>query len=441
MRAVHAAACRSRLRSAVSVTSAAVAGRPDGRRNRGGISLLFLVVALIAGHAMSSMALLVLPAVAPAVARDFGIDASLIGYQISLVSVGMLTSLAMLGNLSRKLGGARTNQIGHGLVGSGMLLMLIPSPMFLIAGSLVIGVGYGFLTPSASYLLMRFTPDARRNFVFSVHQAAIPLGGILAAVGAPWIAVTVGWRWSVALSAVLLFAVVALMQRGRAVWDDDRDPAHPAVLPSPFTGIAMIWRIRDLRLASVAGGCLCWAQFCIASFTVVACVEVLGMSLVAAGTVLLAVQLGSAAGRLLAGALADAVGHPVRLLAGIAALMVVTCVASAWLGPAWPLPLIYALFTLHGITSGGWAGILFVQVGRLAPPGQVSMAISGSLTYINIGKFIGPIVFANVYAVSRSYGLAFAAVGLPALVAFCCLVAADRSGRQESAKEVAFGPR
>ena len=107
MRAVHAAACRSRVRSAVTVNSAAVAGRPDGRRNRGGISLLSLVVALIAGHAMSSMALLVLPAVAPAVASDYGIDASLIGYQISLVSVGMLALLAMLGNLSRKLGDGR----------------------------------------------------------------------------------------------------------------------------------------------------------------------------------------------------------------------------------------------------------------------------------------------------------------------------------------------
>jgi len=46
------------------MNSSAVAVRPDGRRDRGGISLPFLVAALIADHAMSSMALLVLPAVA-----------------------------------------------------------------------------------------------------------------------------------------------------------------------------------------------------------------------------------------------------------------------------------------------------------------------------------------------------------------------------------------
>ena len=46
------------------MNSTAVAGRQDGLRDRGGISLPFLVAAPIVDHAMSSMALLVLPAVA-----------------------------------------------------------------------------------------------------------------------------------------------------------------------------------------------------------------------------------------------------------------------------------------------------------------------------------------------------------------------------------------
>jgi len=72
------------------------------------------------------------------------------------------------------------------------------------------------LTPSASHLLVRFTPVERRNFVFSLHQVGIPLGGILAALLAPAVAVLAGWRWSVVLSVALLCAVIVLMQRGRA---------------------------------------------------------------------------------------------------------------------------------------------------------------------------------------------------------------------------------
>src|SRR5450759_3706299 len=99
-----------------------ITGKPGG-----GISLVALVVALTIGHGMASMALLVLPAVAPAVARDYGVDASLIGYQISLVGAGLLTALLLVGNLSRKLGGCRTNQLGHGMVALGMLFMQLPS--------------------------------------------------------------------------------------------------------------------------------------------------------------------------------------------------------------------------------------------------------------------------------------------------------------------------
>jgi MFS family permease len=53
---------------------------------------------------MASMALMILPAVAPAMARDYGVDASLIGYQISVVGAGLLTALLLVGKLSRKLG-------------------------------------------------------------------------------------------------------------------------------------------------------------------------------------------------------------------------------------------------------------------------------------------------------------------------------------------------
>ena len=122
-----------------------------------------LLPALLAGHSFASMAVLVLPAVAPAVARDYGFDPSLIGYQISLVSLGMVVTLTLLGSTTRRYGAARTNQLGHALTATGMLVLLIPYSAFLIIGSLVIGLGYGMITPSASHLLMRYTPPQRRS--------------------------------------------------------------------------------------------------------------------------------------------------------------------------------------------------------------------------------------------------------------------------------------
>jgi hypothetical protein len=70
----------------------AAARLPQAARGRP-LSFAYLVWSLFAGHTMASMAMLVLPAVAPEIAREYGIDASLIGYQISLVSTGHVLSL------------------------------------------------------------------------------------------------------------------------------------------------------------------------------------------------------------------------------------------------------------------------------------------------------------------------------------------------------------
>ena len=141
------------------------------------LPLAFLVGALLTGHIMASMALLVLPALAPEVAREYGIDSSLIGYFITLVCVGQLVTLTLFSGLTSRFGGARMNQAAHVCVAAGLASMVIPHPVFLGVGAIVIGFGYGLMGPSFSHLLMRFSPPERRNFIFSMQQTGVPLGG------------------------------------------------------------------------------------------------------------------------------------------------------------------------------------------------------------------------------------------------------------------------
>jgi predicted MFS family arabinose efflux permease len=384
-------------------------------------SLAFLVVALTFSHAMAAMAMMVLPAVAPLVAREYGVDSSLVGYQISIVSCGLLISLLSVGNLSRKLGACRTNQIGHSFVAIGVLLMLMPSIYFLLPGSLVIGIGFGLLAPSASALLIRFAPPARRNVLFSIHQTSIPLGGMVAALGAPVVAINFGWRFAFACAFILVVCAVALMQVGRKGWDDDRDASTRALATHPFAGFLSNWRNPQLRRLSLVGFSFCWAQFCVSAFTVVACVQALDMSLIAAGTVLLVVQVSNASGRVVAGWIADRLGGAAAVLAWMGWAMLFVSIGFFWLSPAWPLALTYLMFAALGITSGAWAGILLAEVGQLAPAGQVGPVVGGALVYINLGKLAGPAVFAATYALTHSYGIAYALIAAPALMAVLCL--------------------
>jgi len=388
---------------------------------RGRLPLPFLVFALFAGHSFAAMALMVLPSVAPKAAADYGVDPSLIGYQIAIISAGLITSLLVFGNLSRRAGGARTNQFGHTLVALGMLMMVLPSFAFLVAGSFAVGMGYGLLAPSATYLLIRFSPPERRSLIFSLQQTGVPLGGMLAATVAPLIAIAVGWRWSLALSAVLLACVVALMQRGRRGWDDDRDRTSRTVSVNPMAGVLLVWRHARLRAIAIAGGSFCWGQFVVIAYTVVACVEAIDMTLVEAGLVATVAQFFSVIGRVGFGWLADRVGSARRVLTWNAWLMLAASLASLWIAPGWPVLLVFALFAMHGFNIGAWAGVMLAEVGRLAPKGEISLAITGSLVYLNIGKFAGPVLFALVYAGTRDYGIAFASMVIPATVALWCL--------------------
>jgi MFS family permease len=91
------------------------------------------------------------------------------------------------------------------------------------------------------------------------------------------------------------------------------------------------------------------------------------------------------------------------------------------MGPTWPTLLLYVLFALLGAATGAWAGLLLAESARLAPHGQTGAATSGVMIYVNAGKFLGPLVAANTYALTSSYGLSFASMVVPAIFGICCL--------------------
>lgn len=381
----------------------------------------FLLSVLLAGQTLGSMATSLLPAVAPKVAESYGIDASLIGYQISILAAAMLVSLVFGGNLSVRWGACRVTQVGLALLIAGSIVAILPNVAFVFASAVALGLGYGLLTPSASHLLARFTPRKNRNFIFSLKQSGVPLGGIGAAVIGPAIAVSVGWQWSLAANAVAMLCLFVLLERGRSFWDADRRPDTPAI-SNPFGGIATAWNHVALRLLSIAGGCLVIVQICISTFTVVLFVEGMEMGLVQAGVVLMASQVGGVGGRVFWGWLADLTQNCFAVLAVLCAVLTAACLATVAVTPQWPLSASCALFFVLGLTASGWNGAFLAEVAQLAPPGAISSATGGSLFFVNVGKLLGPIAFTNAYLLTGSYVVAFGLLAVPSAAALACLL-------------------
>ena len=385
-----------------------------------------LIAALTASSMLGTSAISVLPTLAPEVARTYGIPAVWVGYQFSLTSAFMAVSLLLLGSASRRWGAGRVIQAGMLLVGIALILMLIPHVVALVGAAIVMGLGYGLVMPANSHLMMRFTPRANLNMVFSIQQTGIPLGAILAATVAPMIAVAFGWRWAVGVLALTVFVLVALIGPQRRAWDDDRDP-HARLPRNPFTGAAIAFANARLRNLSIAGFCFSGAQFCVATFTVVALVEQLGYGLVQAGLMLSLAQASGIVCRLYGGWLADRLNDSITVLVWLAAALALFGFASLWLDDAWPLAVVCVLFAGYGAATVGWPGAYLAEVARLCPPGQVATGTSGSLLFTNAGKTLTPLAFAAIQAHTQSYSTAYGIMGVLGVIGLVALLCAKRA--------------
>jgi predicted MFS family arabinose efflux permease len=223
-----------------------------------------------------------------------------------------------------------------------------------------------------------------------------------------------------------MLGLTFLLERGRDSWDADRKPRAKAK-PAPFAGIGMAWRHVPLRLLSLAGACFVIVQICLSTFTVVLFVEDMHYGLVQAGMVLMSAQAGGVGGRVFWGWLADLTRNCFAVLAVAAGVLTATCLTLIATSAHTPFFLVCALFFVFGLTASGWNGAFLAEVAQLSPPAAIATATGGSLFFVNVGKFCGPILFTNAYFLAGSYKTAFALLAVPSALALACLLAARGS--------------
>lgn len=338
--------------------------------------------------AFSSLVALFPAAIAPELAGALGVSSATVGLQVSLIFAGaMLTSLVG-GPLTRRLGPCRTSQLSLALLGGGAALLTIPALPTFALGSLVAGLGYGMTNPSASVLLVRFTPHERRGLIFSLKQSGVPLGGVIAGASAPVLALAVGWQAGLLLLSAIALLGIAALQWPRVHWDDQRDPRTPW-LATPFSGLAVVWRQRSLRYVALLSLCFSAIQLSVSAFTVALLVEDLGFGLVEAGLVMSGVQISGVAGRIGWGWIGDRLGDRLTALAIIACTTAVGALLVAGMTPAWPKGLVAALLGLLSLSSLGWNGVYLAEITHLAPPRRIADAAGGCLVFTYGGVLLG----------------------------------------------------
>jgi MFS family permease len=368
------------------------------------------LVATLAIQVFTSFAATSTAVLAPAMAQAFAIAPKWIGVFIGLVYAGaMLASLACGGFIER-FGAIRVSQIAVILCAIGTVVIAFApdrAVALLIVAALVIGAGYGPITPASSHLLIRTAPPERLALTFSIKQTGVPAGAALAGATLPGLALLMGWRHALLVAAAFGIAIAAAAQATRAAFDTDRRPSRRLSTAAVLQPLRLVWRSRALTELALISFVYAGTQVCLTSFIVVYLTETLQWSLVGAGFVLTVTTLGGVVGRIVWGIVADRLWPPRRVLGAIGIIAALCGAAIAAAASSWPTAALLAIAWLFGATAIGWNGVQLAEVARQAPDGAAG-AITGAAGFITFsGVVAGPPLFALLASATGSYRVGF----------------------------------
>ncbi|MBU0544319.1 MAG: MFS transporter, partial [Proteobacteria bacterium] len=284
-------------------------------------------------------------------------------------------------------------------------------------GALIMGIGYGPVTPASSHLLVRTTPASMMSVVFSIKQTGVPVGGAMAGAIVPHLVILCGWKMSAILVGASCLILGIFLHRYRKQFDTERSNLSRLSWKNAFESVKMAVFHQELRYIVIASFFFSMMQLSLISFIVIYLIEDVKMTLVQAGIILATAQTGGIIGRIVWGALVDRGVNP-RLMLGILGIAMTACaLSSAAFSPQWPFFAVLIVSALYGSAAIGWNGVYLAEVARIAKPELAGMATGGSLFFTFAGILVGLPVFSLVVEKSGNYPLGF---GIIAVATFIC---------------------
>ncbi|WP_255592737.1 MFS transporter [Bordetella sp. BOR01] len=376
------------------------------------------VAAIFTLQTTSSFLTRLIPIIAPAMAIEFGWSGSSIGYLTASNSLGGLAILVAGSAMLRQIGGMRTLQLTLVLGAACMAFLLYPSLGIALVACFAMGLSNGAANPAGSEVLQRYSPPGMRNLMFSIKQAGVPLGGVIAGLLVPAVVALAGWRIALFICALIVILPTGLTWRLSAGLDET--PAKKRVAsPIPTlqslrtlsVPLASLMRSRGLLKISLVGSLFAVSQSCWFTFTVIYLIDGLGYSLGLAGMVFAVMQAGGVIGRIALGWLSDRLGSATATLSIAAIFSAATTALLGLTNPEWPLWTVILLAFIAGCSAASWNGVQIAEVARRSPSHLISETAAGSSILVNLINMLAPTAFAAFVAVSGRYDYAFICAG------------------------------
>ncbi|MEA2683714.1 MAG: hypothetical protein QOK05_2042 [Chloroflexota bacterium] len=374
-----------------------------------------LVAALLVQVAVS-MGATALAVLLPFVKKEFHLSFAQAGLLSNLSFVGTFGAIVLAGWLVDEVGERLVLVFGSILTGAAAIGAAVsPTLLVMLLPVMVMGIGIATSTPAGSTAVRSAFPPRMRGTIMGVRQTGIPLGGFVAALTLPLIALAWGWREALGVAGATGIVV------GAACWFAYPRFARPARRPRTAdqpTG----WRsvlTRDVAVLGTAGFILISGQFCLVTYLITYLVQVRHTSIAFAALVLSLAQVAGAVGRIAWGVISDRVvgGRRTPVLVLAAAMAALGSLGLGLLPNDVAIPVIVLDVALFAMGSLGWNGIQVSLLSELAEPGREGRTLGAGLMFLQPGILLGPFIFGLVVDTTKSFQEAWLLLAAALIVA------------------------
>jgi MFS family permease len=386
-------------------------------------SWLSPLLAIVTVQTMCAFLTRLVPTLAPLLISRIGFSEASIGYFSASNMLGSIAFLVLGAPFIRRLGPLRSLQMGLLLGIFGLFVMASPVFATTAIASFLIGVAYAPSAPAGNEVLHRYAPATHRTLIFSIKQAGVPVGGVLAGLALPPLTATFGWHVALAFAALLTAATILAVQPMREATDVLREasvsiaPASIVSLDNLRRPLNAVWSHSALRSVALVGACFAIAQGVWLTFLVSLGVSMLRLDFAAAGVAFAVMQATGVFGRVALGWLADRLGSARRTLQIVAVTSTLSSIALAVANASWSFEAILVLAGIAGVTVSSWNGVQMAEVAKLAPKGSIAEASAGATIIIFLGYVVGPLMMSWVLTATHRYDVGFLVVAATTLLA------------------------
>jgi predicted MFS family arabinose efflux permease len=376
----------------------------------------WVLLSTLASNAFVALAVLLPPVFAPLAAPEVGYAESDTGLFMAAVTITGVLAATASGTLLSWMGPVRLLQVSLLCCACGLSFLATANLWLTVLAAMVMGVGYGAITPACSQILVQISPPGHRSVIFSLNQIGVPLGGVVAGILLPTLSPLFGWRGTtvvVAVSGAFVAALVSVLKGGAYKRVEAR---AQGAKNQTLAGVRLVLERSPLRRMILPSISFAIIQLCLGTFLVSFLTRNVGFTLAEAGGVLAISQGAGIIGRILWGWVADHALNSTKVLPVIGVIMSVATLLVASFLPSWPHIFVFLVAVIVGSTAIGWNGVYFAEVARLAPAGRAGAVTGSALALTMMGSMVGPPLFTVIVATSGSYPLAFSSIAAFAFV-------------------------